>query len=454
MFLRTVWQYARNGNRMRRNSPRIARLNFEHLEMREMLSATAPTVTDVAVSSTNWSSDFYEYLADPIHGEIGYVIPVGSSDQSLPLPWSNIDQIRIVFSEDVDVDAADLSLSGINNIDYQVEKFLYDARSHVATWSLENPILADRLMIDLDADGIDPVVDLDGNILDGDWIDNVTSGNSGDGSAGGDFQFSFNTLPADVDQNEYVTYFDLVFMYARDGQTTLDANYSALHDVDGSGMINIMDWTNVITYFGSTVPAGQPAGATNDAPTTAGIASVLLDNAAVDEAISLFDAFEDAEDLDSQLTYEIIGNTNPSMLDTLSINQATGVLTLSAAENVSGRTTITVRATDSQGLSTETSIGADSDYTNLPPVIVSYSAEQFPGNTWVFTGVVVDPDDDVEGWVLEFGGVFETRATVNKNGYFEFAVILDEEEWGYEWVQAEDPHGLKSNAPQRLIGLT
>jgi len=454
MFFKSVWQYARRGRCLLSSRSRPERLSFENLEGREMLSVNLPTVTDVSVASTNWSSSFYDYLETASLGSEGYSIPVGSSAQTQSLPWENIDQIKVSFSEDVNVDEADLSLSGVNNISYQFDSFFYDAFNYVATWTLENPLVADRLMLDLDADGLDPVTDLSGNILDGEWVDNVTNGPSGNGSAGGDFEFSFNVVPGDVDQNQYVTYYDYIFTRAREGQDTSGPNYSAFYDIDGSGLIDATDWMNVLGHLASTLPAGQPMGASNDAPTTAGIASVVLDNAAVDVAISLFAAFDDAEDSDNQMTYTVVGNTAPSLLDTLSINPTTGDLTLSAAQGASGRTTITVVATDSQGLSTTTSFATDVNYVNQPPVIYDYLAVQAPGNTWLFTGYVTDPDDDVEGWVLDFGGVFDLRATVNEDGYFEFAVILEDDEWGFEWVQAEDPHGLKSNAPERLIGLT
>ncbi len=462
MSFNSVWQYARTGrgpaNRTSRPSSKPSpsgrsRLSFEHLENREMLSVS-PTVTDVAVASTDWSSGFYDYLAASSLGDEGYSIPLGSSAQTQALSWENINQIKITFSEDVNVDAADLSLSGVNNATYQIESFFYDAIPRVATWTFVNPLVTDRLMLDLDANGLDPVADLDGNILDGEWVDDVTSGPSGDGLAGGDFEFSFNVAPGDVDQNQYVNYYDYIFTRMLEGQDTSGPSYNPFNDIDGSGLIDTTDWLNILGHLGSSLPSGQPVGATNDAPTTAGVGLVVLDNAAVDEAISLFDAFDDAEDLDSQMTYTVVGNTNPAVLDTLSINSTTGDLTVSATSNVSGRTTLTIRATDTQGLSTETSVAIDADYVNQPPVIYNYAAYQYPGNTWLFIGYVSDPDDDVEGWVLDFGGVFDTRATVDENGYFEFAVILEEDEWGYEWVIATDPHGLESNDPVRWVGLT
>jgi len=463
MFFKSVWQYARTERGSTRRTSRLSsnkssrshrsRLGFESLESREMLSAS-PTVIDVAVASTDWSSGFYDYLATSSLGDQGYSIPVGSSAQTQALPWENLDQIKITFSEDVNVDAADLSLSGVNNIAYDIESFFYDAIPRVATWTFASPLVADRLMLDLDADGLDPVDDLVGNILDGEWVDNVTSGPSGNGSAGGDFEFSLNVLPGDTNQSQSVSYFDYIFTRMLDGQNTSGPSYDPFYDLDGSGLIDSTDWLNILGYLGDTLPSGQPAGATNDAPTTAGVALVVLDDAAVDVAISLFDAFDDAEDSDSQMTYTVLGNTNPSVLDTLSINPTTGDLTVSATSNVSGRTTLTVQATDSQGLSVETNITVDADYVNQPPLIYDFWASQHPGNTWLFSGYVSDPDDDVEGWVLELGGVFDIRATVDENGYFEFAVILEEDEWGYEWVFATDPHGLISNDPERWVGLT
>src|SRR5688572_27096744 len=85
----------------------------ERLETRMMLSA-APAITDFHVSSTQWSSAFIDHLQSHNLGDHGYRVPVGSSLQSASLPWFNIDQIVISFSEDVDIQAADLALSSIS----------------------------------------------------------------------------------------------------------------------------------------------------------------------------------------------------------------------------------------------------------------------------------------------------------------------------------------------------
>ena len=70
----------------------------------------APTVTNVLVSSTDWSSTFLSSLASlGSQNAGGYSIPVGSGAQLATLPWNNINQIEVVFSENVTVNQADLA---------------------------------------------------------------------------------------------------------------------------------------------------------------------------------------------------------------------------------------------------------------------------------------------------------------------------------------------------------
>ena len=79
-----------------------------------VLDVTAPTVTNVLVRDSGWPSAFPFYN--------GYSIPVGSGSQLVSLPWIGINQIKVVFSEDVVVDQADLLLSGINTTVYDVQQ--------------------------------------------------------------------------------------------------------------------------------------------------------------------------------------------------------------------------------------------------------------------------------------------------------------------------------------------
>ena len=90
----------------------------------------------------------------------------------------------------------------------------------------------------------------------------------------------------------------------------------------------------------------------NDVPTTSGIADVGVDEDAPATVIDLAAAFADIETPDADLTYEVIANTNAALF---SATDVTGTdLTLSYAPNANGAAAITVRATDPEGASAET----------------------------------------------------------------------------------------------------
>jgi len=210
-----------------------------------------PVVRDVLVSSTTWTGSFLTGL-----GSAGYPIPVGSGDQLLTLPWINIDQIQVVFSEDVTVKDTDLSLVGVNVPAYALRDFSYDANTSTATWTLTDVIDADRLLIVLS----DGVQDQTGNALDGDWTDGVSTYPSGNGTAGGEFQFRFNVLPGDVNQNRSVFGDDVIL--TRNAQFTFpgDPGYSIFYDVDGSGSIFGNDVILVRNRQFTFLPSGETPG--------------------------------------------------------------------------------------------------------------------------------------------------------------------------------------------------
>ncbi len=446
------WFSGRSARSGRRFGQR--RCIFESLEPRLALSGTPPTITDVTVCGTDWSEDFLSYLEAHSLGTDGYSIPVGSSEQSAPLPWENLDLIRITFSEDVDVQMADLALSGVDTTTYQFSGFFYDAQSYVATWTLNAALADDRLLIDVDANGIDPVRDMDGNILDGEWQDEVSTYSSGNSTEGGDFEFCIRVLPGDANQSATVTYSDYIGTSALVGKSSSDQGYNPLCDIDGDASIESADQQDVLSFLWDQTPSGSPVGVDDDAPTTTGIESVDIDDDAVDVAISLWDAFDDVDDSDSQLTYAIVSNSNAALFDTVSINAATGILTLNSAANVSGRSTLSISATDPDGLSVRTLVSADVDYNNQAPVISNYVAAYQGSNAWNISGSVSDSDDDVTGWLVVLYGAIETRATVQSDGTFELTVAVLPDDWGDEECITYDPHGLASNIPFVDIGLT
>jgi hypothetical protein len=108
------------------------------------------------------------------------------------------------------------------------------------------------------------VTDSSGNRLDGDW-DNTISSISGDGFAGGDFNFQFNVLPgkaAQVVPNE--TYSNAVVSFGTDALLVIGAQagfiedgyvespYSIFADINGSGdSVDSIDVESVVRRIAS-----------------------------------------------------------------------------------------------------------------------------------------------------------------------------------------------------------
>ncbi|MDA3874927.1 MAG: PKD domain-containing protein [Kiritimatiellae bacterium] len=90
--------------------------------------------------------------------------------------------------------------------------------------------------------------------------------------------------------------------------------------------------------------------AVNDTPVVSNaVADFTVDEDAADSTINLTDIFSDIEDTDSDLTYTVVSNSNPSLV-TPSIDLGTDILTLDYLANQNGTVTITVRAEDSGSL--------------------------------------------------------------------------------------------------------
>ena len=106
----------------------------------------------------------------------------------------------------------------------------------------------------------------------------------------------------------------------------------------------------------------------NAAPTTTGIGPVKVDEDATGTVIDLFAAFEDAEDPDSALTFEITKNSNPSLFRDVAIDGVRGELVLEYAANAHGTSAMTVQATDTGGKSVSTNFPVMVRSLDDPPV--------------------------------------------------------------------------------------
>jgi hypothetical protein len=218
-----------------------------------------PTVTNVFAGGTQWSTSFKNYLAAKGLGDVKFGFAVPANDQLNELPWTNVDQVSVRFSEAVDVQSGDLVIRGVRVPSYAIKSFAVDAATFTATWTLAAPVANDKLILDLDGDSSDGVRDDAGALLDGEWADAADSFPSGNGTAGGDFRFRFNVLPGDVTRDGKVD-------QGGDGNAlkkltdiaTTSSKYVAWDDVNGNGLIDATDQTLVKKRVNTTLPSGTP----------------------------------------------------------------------------------------------------------------------------------------------------------------------------------------------------
>jgi RHS repeat-associated protein len=257
----------------------IARDNVGHVELPpstpdatiEVRDIISPHVSGIFVRGSTWSDEFVAELAARGFGNGGYAVPVGSCSQLVTVPWANVDQIVIEFDENVAVEVGDLTLNGLNLPSYALrpDGFSYDAATRRATWTLAQPIAADKLLITLSDDVTD--ASPNANVLDGDWTNVLDSFPSGNGSAGSPFRFSFNVLPGDYDRNERTENLDFRPVLDRQFTDIGHTAYDVRADLDGTGFINILDLALARDNQNRSLPLGDPRGNSANPGSVAGV---------------------------------------------------------------------------------------------------------------------------------------------------------------------------------------
>jgi hypothetical protein len=222
------------------------------------ITVAAPKVTNVFVSGSTWATSFKNYIASHGLGDAtyGYSVPFGTN-QLLDMPWTNLNQISIKFDSDVAVTQNALAIHGVNTAVLASSGFSYDATNHVATWTFASSLTKDKLNLGMASAGVtlagNPLVTLDGEFTTG-----TTTGSSGNGTAGGDFNFRVNILPGDVNQTSPVIANDVSLVTNRQLTTTTVGNYGIFFDVDGSGAIIASDVSLVKNRQLSALPGADP----------------------------------------------------------------------------------------------------------------------------------------------------------------------------------------------------
>lgn len=212
---------------------------------------------------------------------------VGSVAQMATVPYA-VDQVRITFSENVQVTAGDLTVSGVNAASYGLlpgpAGFHYDAATHTATWTLATPIANDKIAITL----ADSVADATGNSLDGEWSNPLTQGAtsastfpSGNSVAGGSFEMRLDVLAGDVDGNGVVNLIDVALV--RDAMTLGNDRADANRD----GVVTVADLKFVADqmFRYSTLPAGEPATSAPSPAAPQAPAAIVMPAAAKQEQV-------------------------------------------------------------------------------------------------------------------------------------------------------------------------
>ncbi|HEY4308398.1 MAG TPA: hypothetical protein VGN12_03000 [Pirellulales bacterium] len=209
----------------------------------------APTVTHVYVAGTSWTGSFLTQLAGVGEGSgAGYAIPTGGK-QLNALPWGNVNEILVTFSKGVIVSQASLSVAGLSGT-VPTTGFSYDPNTFTATWTLANPLGANRVNLNLSSSGANAVQDIAGSPLDGEWTNGVTAFPSGNGTAGGDFNFAIHVLPADANGDGIVNGQDLAL--ASSGWLTAGRS----GDVNADGIVNGQDLALISSQWLATLPVG------------------------------------------------------------------------------------------------------------------------------------------------------------------------------------------------------
>jgi len=168
----------------------------------------------------------------------------------------------------------------------------------------------------------------------------------------------------------------------------------------------------------------------NHAPTTAGISAVSVYEGAPPTAVNLWSAFDDLDNSDAELSFQVVANTNPGLFSGVAIDPTTGLLTLDYAPRAFGMGDITVRATDPGGVWVETSFTVT---VNLEPGLFyrfySGAWSQLPDFSSLSPqaiGTVANSDLGLWPQQTDFGVQFGGKLEVPQDGTYTFYANSDD----------------------------
>jgi hypothetical protein len=241
-------------------------------------STTGPRVNSVEVQSTAWTTAFRDYLSANDLGVGGYAIP-GGAGQLATLPWTNLGTIAVNFTDLVDP----ASLAGATLVGATVGNVPLGAPltssgpggTTFAIWNLPGgaSLAADQYTLTLAG-----AATTGGAALDGEWTTDASAFPSGDGTAGGTFAFEFRVMPGDVNRDATVNLADVAANVTGGFRATADASYSPYNDVNGNGIINVVDTVLVRNQLPIASPSPAAAAVVVSAQSTPSRAASIQPN--------------------------------------------------------------------------------------------------------------------------------------------------------------------------------
>lgn len=224
-----------------------------HFSLHNLPDTTPPKISNVFARSSQWSPGFLAAIGNPLG------LSLTGDHQLMSLPWvSGVDQFSVQFTEDVggSLTHEAVVIRGAEEINVvRSDAFQYDPETFTLTVTSAAPVTADRMMISV----FDTVSDGSGNRLDGEWI-TAESTQSGDGMAGGQFDFSFHVLAGDVDSSGAVNFSgDVLGVYSQIGVIP-ESWQEAVHDVNHDGAVNFSgDVLATFALITAVLPSNGPS---------------------------------------------------------------------------------------------------------------------------------------------------------------------------------------------------
>ena len=120
----------------------------------------------------------------------------------------------------------------------------FTTSGNTATWTFSSSLGENQYVVAVASTGTafgTPVTDAQGAGLDGEFTTSSSSLPSGNGLAGGQFNFFFNILPGDANQAVLVSATSASTINKLLNKLTVSSGYNPYADIDGSGIINTTD---------------------------------------------------------------------------------------------------------------------------------------------------------------------------------------------------------------------